>query len=257
MWGRSRHPTSLGEVMRRGSLRWAISIFLVALGAVFPAAGVAFATQSQESQPQARAVYADTLDSRDREFLTVIRFANLWEMPMGKLAAERGTTKEVKTAGSVMLTDHTRLNTVVEQLAKKYGVALPDQPKSSHQGWMNEISGKNGEDFDKTFATRLRGAHGSVFSTIAEVRAGTKNKAILDFATQANNIVLKHMTLLEATGYVNSDTGHFAEAGARAANYPENALSTTDILLGGIAFVVVAVGTVLTVRVLSARGASS
>ncbi|HEY7595614.1 MAG TPA: DUF4142 domain-containing protein, partial [Actinophytocola sp.] len=179
------------------------------------------------------------------------------EMPMGKLATERGTTKEVKTAGSVMLTDHTKLNTVVEQLAKKFGVQLPDKPKSSHQGWMNEISGKTGEDFDKTFATRLRAAHGSVFSTIAEVRAGTHNKTILDFATQANTIVLKHMTLLEATGYVNDQTGHFAEAGARGSSYPENQLGASDLILGAIAFVVVAAGTVLGVRLLSARGASN
>ena len=50
---------------------------------------------------------------------------------------------------------------------------------------------------------------------IAEVRAGTNNKTILDFATQANDIVLKHMTLPEATGYVDAESGHFAEAGSR------------------------------------------
>jgi putative membrane protein len=163
----------------------------------------------------------------------VIRFANLWEMPMGDLAKKRGTTKEVKTAGTVMLSDHTKLNKVVEDMAKEYGIRLPDQPKSSHQGWMNEISSTNGEDFDRTFATRLRAAHGSVFSIIAEVRAGTHNKEILDFATQANNIVLKHMTLLEATGYVNDQTGHFAEAATRTTAYPENKLSASDLLLGG------------------------
>jgi predicted outer membrane protein len=176
---------------------------------------------------------------------------------MGKLATERGTTKEVKTAGTVMLADHKKLNTVVEQLADKFGVRLPDEPKSTHQGWMNEISGKTGEDFDRTFATRLRAAHGSVFSVIAEVRAGTDNKTILDFATQANDIVLKHMTLLEATGYVDSESGHFAEAATRTSKYPENALGATDLLVGGVVFVVVSAGTVLGVRVLSGRGSST
>ncbi|HEY7044158.1 MAG TPA: hypothetical protein VH419_10865, partial [Nocardioidaceae bacterium] len=94
-------------------------------------------------------------------------------------------------------------------------------------------------------------------STIAEVRAGTHNKTILDFATQANSIVLKHMTLLEATGYVNDQTGHFAEAAVRTTAYPENDLSATDIALGAVAFVVVSIGTVLAVRMLSARRASN
>jgi putative membrane protein len=180
--------------MRRATVRWALAGLLVVLAVAFPAAGLAVASQMSGAEGPRKVTYSNVIDGRDAEFLTVIRFANLWEMPMGKLATERGTTKEVKTAGSVMLNDHTKLNTLVEQLAKKFGVQIPDKPKSSHQGWMAEISGKQGVDFDKTFATRLRAAHGSVFSTIAEVRAGTHNKTILDFATQANAIVLKHMS---------------------------------------------------------------
>ena len=243
--------------MRRATVRWALAGLFVVLAVAFPTAGMAVAAQVNAGDGPRKVTYTNVVDGRDAEFLTVIRFANLWEMPMGKLATERGTTKEVKTAGSVMLADHTKLNTLVEQLAKKFGVQIPDQPKSSHQGWMAEISSKKGVDFDKTFATRLRAAHGSVFSTIAEVRAGTHNKTILDFATQANAIVLKHMTLLEATGYVDDQTGHFAEAGTRTTSYPENQLGAGDLLLGGLVFVVVAVGTVLGVRVLSARGSSN
>ncbi len=239
--------------MRRGTIRWVIAGLLVILGAAFPAAGVAFASANSEA---AQAKKADTLDARDREFLTVINFANMWEMPMGKLGTERGTTQAVKDAGATMLADHTKLNTVVNQLADKYGVQLPDKPSSSTQGWMNEISSKKGEEFDKTFADRLRAAHGTVFGLIAEVRAGTRNDTIRDFATQANSIVLKHMTLLEKTGYVSDDHGMFGEAAARSASYPENTLSNSAILLGGVIFLVVAAGTVLGVRTLSARGAA-
>ncbi len=237
--------------MRRGIIRWVLAGLLVLLAAAFPAAGVAFAGQ-QQARADSKAI-----DARDTEFLTVINFANLWEQPMGKLATERGTTEEVRTAGATMLSDHTKLDKVVHQLAGKYGVQLTDKPKSSHQGWMNEIQGKKGEAFDKTFVNRLRAAHGTVFGLIAEVRAGTRNDTIRDFATQANSIVMKHMTLLEATGYLDSHTGEFAEAGARSAAYPENQLSGTDLLVGGVIFVVVAAGTVLGVRVLSGRGAAN
>ncbi|MGH3758907.1 DUF4142 domain-containing protein [Actinophytocola sp.] len=223
------------------------------LAAAFPAAGVAFASQNGQAAAQG----SDTVDDLDREFLTVIRFANLWEIPMGKLATERGTKQEVKDAGEVMLADHTALNVTVKELADKYGVPLPSQPTSSQQAWMAEISARsNGEDFDRTFADRLRAAHGSVFNLIAEVRAGTSNSTIRDFATDANNIVMKHMSLLEATGYVSSDHGEFAEAAARTTTYPENALSQSDLLLGGVIFLVVAAGTVVGVRMLSARGAA-
>src|ERR1044072_7134598 len=239
--------------MRRGIIRWVAAGLLVVLGAAFPAAGVAFASQNGEV---AQAKKADTIDTRDRELLTVIWFANLWEIPMGKLATERGTTQAVKDAGQTMLNEHTKLNTVVKQLADKYGVQLPDKPTSSQQGWIAEISGKQGRDFDKTFADRLRAAHGTVFGIVAEERAGTRNDVMRDFATQANTIVLRHMTLLEKTGYVSDDHGEFAEASARSAAYPENQLGGSDLLVGGVIFVVVGFGTVLGVRTLSARGAA-
>lgn len=221
--------------------------------AAFPAAGIAFASQNTQA---AQAQEADVLDQRDREFLTVIQFANMWEIPMGKLGRERGTTEEVRTAGTTMFNDHTKLDGVVKGLAKKYGMRLPDRPSSSTQAWMNEISSKQGKEFDKTYADRLRAAHGTVFGLIAEVRAGTRNDTIRDFATQANTIVMKHMTLLEATGLVTNDHGMFAEASARTAAYPENVLGGSQLLLGGVIFVIVAAGTVLGVRTLSGRGAA-
>ena len=236
--------------MRTATVRWITAGLLALMGAAFPAAGVALAGQADHT---AHAADAQSIDARDRQFLTVIRFANLWEIPMGDLGTKRGTTKEVKTAGAVMLADHTKLNVVVKQLADKFGVRLPDKPKSTQQNWMAEISSKAGEDFDRTWATRLRAAHGTVFNLIAEVRAGTHNDAILGFATQANAIVLKHMTLLEATGYVDSQTGHFAEAASRTSANAENTLGTGEIVFGGVTFIVVSAGTVLGVRVLSTR----
>jgi putative membrane protein len=242
--------------MRRGITRWAIASLLVILGAAFPAAGLAVATQNDQVSLAAQGD-SKGIEQRDREFLTVIRFANLWEIPMGKLGSERGSTEEVRAAGRTMLSDHTKLQTAVEQLADKYDVPLPSKASSSTQAWMAEISSKpKGKEFDKVYADRLRAAHGTVFNLIAEERAGTNNKEMREFATSANNIVMKHMTLLEATGYVSVDHGEFSEASARTTAYPENRLDSNALMLGGIAFAVVAVGTVLLVRMLSARGAA-
>src|SRR5262249_53491723 len=163
-------------------------------------------------------------------------------------AQQRGTTDAVKLAGSTMLTDHTQLNTAVKQMADKYGVQLPDQPTSSQQSWIKEISSKNGKEFDQTFANRLRAAHGTVFGLIAEVRAGTRNDDIRAFATTANTIVMKHMTLLEATGLVSPDTGMFAEASARTLDRPENQVGSNGLVLALVLGVVMLALTLLVIR---------
>lgn len=238
--------------MRRRIVRWSVAAFLVLLGAACPAVGVAMASASQAAQPNQQ--NAQTISALDREFLTVIRFANLWEIPMGKLAAERGNSQKVRDTGTVLAEDHTKLDTAVKQLADQFGVRLPDQPSSSTQGWMDEISSKAGEDFDNTFADRLRAAHGTVFGLIAEVRSGTRNPVIRDFATQANDIVMKHMTLLEGTGHVSAQHGMFAEAAARQISYPENTLTRGDLLLAGVVAILMAAATIGIVRTFSAPG---
>jgi predicted outer membrane protein len=238
--------------MRRGIVRWTAAALLVLLGAACPAVGVAMASQAQPAQQSAQ----QPLSSLDREFLTVIRFANLWEIPMGRLAAERGNSQKVRDTGATLAADHTKLDVAVKDLAGQYGVQLPDKPSSSTSGWMADIQGKTGEAFDKTFADRLRAAHGTVFGLIAEVRAGTRNLVIRDFATQANDIVMKHMTLLEGTGHVSAEHGMFAEASARSLSYPENTLTRGDLLLAGVVAVLMMAATIGIVRTFSAHGSA-
>lgn len=236
--------------MQRKFIRWSVAFLLVLLGAVCPAVGVAMATQQQQTKAQ------QPLGDLDREFLTVIRFANLWEIPMGKLAVERGNSQKVRDTGAVLAKDHINLDVIVKQLANQFGVRLPEAPSSSQQGWMADIQSKTGEAFDNTFADRLRAAHGTVFGLIAEVRAGTRNDVIRQFAQSANEIVMKHMTLLEGTGHVSAEHGMFAEASARTINYPENSLTRGDLLLAAVVAVLMMAATIGIVRTFSAHGSA-
>ena len=240
--------------MRRRFVRWIAASFLVMLGAACPAVGFAVVSQAQPQTNQQSA--QQTLTDLDREFLVVINFANLWEVPMGDLAAEKGTTQRVRDVGATIASDHRKLDTAVRDLAGKFGVALTDQPSSSTAKWMSDIRAASGDAFDKTFADRLRAAHGTVFGLVAEIRAGTRNSAIRDFASTANTIVMKHMSLLESTGDVSSDHGMFAEAAARSFNTPENSLSGGDLMLAAVVAALMMAATIGIVRTFSTPGSA-
>jgi predicted outer membrane protein len=216
---------------------------------------------ASEAQPQPNTQSAQVarsaqqgISERDREFIRLIRFANLWEVPMGDLAAKNGSTQRVRDVGATIAADHRKLDIAVKDLANRFGVPLPNQAASSQQKWMGEIRTSSGQQFDRAFADRLRAAHGTVFSTVAEVRAGTTNSVIRDFATTANTIVMKHMTLLESTGDVSADHGMFAEAGARTYDTPENHLSGGDLLLGAVVAALMMAATIGVVRTFSTPG---
>jgi predicted outer membrane protein len=142
------------------------------------------------------------LTAADRDLLVRVKLAGLWEVPAGDMAQTRSTDQRVKAVGRVLAADHRRLNAEVAVAARKLQVTLPDRPNLSQQGWLDEMTSERGHPFDETFANRLRTAHGVVFGVIAEVRDSTRNTMVRAFASEANDVVMKHMSLLESTGFV-------------------------------------------------------
>ncbi|XVS61341.1 DUF4142 domain-containing protein [Actinosynnema sp. CA-299493] len=162
----------------------------------------------------------------DKELLVKVRLAGLWEMPMGEEAQTRAAGVRVKEVGAQLASDHAFLDERVVRLASQMGVALPDEANADQQSWMAEMRARTGAAFDDSFANRLRAAHGSIFPAIATVRATTRNEAIRQFAQVCNQIVLKHMTLLESTNVV-TDMGLSKPVAAGAA--PGNAVGTDPV----------------------------
>jgi putative membrane protein len=143
------------------------------------------------------------VDNDDRTLLVKVLQAGLWERPTALQAAERGGSERVKEVGPILAEDHLKLSAEDRALAAKLGVGLPSRPTADQQRWMTELAGKSGADYDRTWVLRLRAAHGKVFAAIAQVRSTTANSLIRQFADHCQDVVLKHMTLLESTGLVN------------------------------------------------------
>lgn len=179
------------EARRRGPVTVALLALLVPLAVVVMGAGTPAAADGQ------------AVSAIDREFLVKVRQAGLWEIPTGQQAQQHASSAIVKDVGAHLVEDHTRLDAEVRAVAERLGVPLPSQASEDQQGWMAELSGKWGPEYDQAFADRLRAAHGKVFAFVAQVRAGTRNDEIRAFAQHTNGVVMKHMTLLESTGLVN------------------------------------------------------
>ena len=145
------------------------------------------------------------LSGLDREFVTKVRLAGLWELPAGQQAQQKGTTPAVRTAGRHLIEGHTFLDERVRDVAAKLGLELPNEPTEQQQEWLAILDSAQGVEYDRLFANILRLAHGKVFSVVAQVRASTRNSLVRELADDANTTVLDHIKVLEATGYVDWD----------------------------------------------------
>ncbi|MEV6898221.1 DUF4142 domain-containing protein [Amycolatopsis sp. NPDC051372] len=201
-------------------------------------------------QPQPPASAQTGVDAGDELLLVKVRQAGLWEMPAGTWAETRGASPKVREVGAAIMVDHGRLDVLTRQLAAKLGVTLPTEPSAQQLGWLNELqSAPTPQDFDRLFANLLRAAHGQVFSVIAQVRAGTRNPEIRAYATVANQAVLRHMTLLESTGFV--DYTALPQSAVADSAAPAGAaldVRTTDVLTAALLILLVGGATLLGVR---------
>ncbi|MFC3574712.1 DUF4142 domain-containing protein [Streptomyces yaanensis] len=145
------------------------------------------------------------LSAQDRDFITRVRLAGLWELPAGQQAEQKGTTLAVRTAGRHLIEGHTFLDARVRDVAARLGLALPNQPSAQQRQWLTILNSAQGEAYDRDFANLLRQAHGKVFAVVAQVRATTRNSLVRALAEDANTTVLDHIKVLEATGYVDFD----------------------------------------------------
>ncbi|MFF7971033.1 DUF4142 domain-containing protein [Streptomyces sp. NPDC007905] len=186
---------------------------LIVLALAATAAALLFPVWSYADRPDATGVNvlsAQTvttpygpLSAQDRDFVTKVRLAGLWELPAGQLAQRKGTTQAVREAGRHLVDGHTSLDAHVRTVASQLGVPLPNEPNEQQGQWLATLNSARGQDFDRMFAGILRLAHGRVFALVAQVRAGTQNSLVRDLADDANATVLDHIRVLEATGYVD------------------------------------------------------
>ena len=153
--------------------------------------------------------YVDTqwgpLGPADRNLLVAVRLAGLWEGPTGAQAAFQASREETQQVGTNLSIEHPELDRIVLDTAGQLGVQLPSSPTPQQMAWMNELSGLTGTEYDRRFVQIVREAHGTVLPVIAEVRAGTRNELVRQFAETTNEYVNRHMDYLESTGLVDYD----------------------------------------------------
>ncbi|HEY0400972.1 MAG TPA: DUF4142 domain-containing protein [Blastococcus sp.] len=141
----------------------------------------------------------------DRDLLHRVKQAGLWEMPVGMMAGARAANPRLREVGAKIAAEHQALDGLVNRAAATLAEALPDRPTDEQQAWMGEINAVGGDTFDQRTVFLLRQAHGKVLPILAEVRAGTRNAVIRQFATEATAFVQRHIEYLESTGLVAFD----------------------------------------------------
>ena len=145
------------------------------------------------------------LTAADRDLIIRVRLAGLWELPAAEKAMARSKSPEVREAADHLIVGHKDLDERVRNVATQMGVELPNVPNEQQQGFLAQMDNATDEQFDRVWANLLRSAHGKIFPAIGQVRNMTENTLVRQLASDTNQTVLDHITMLEKTGQVDFD----------------------------------------------------
>lgn len=120
------------------------------------------------ARPRPDAIASPALD--DATIVAIFDAANSADIETGRLAAERGSAKEVREFGAMLARDHEHVRKLGRDLAKKLGVTptppANDQSVKDHAATMKRLRALDGVAFDRAFLQYEAAFHAAVIEAV-------------------------------------------------------------------------------------------
>ena len=127
-------------------------------------------TSSMKAEPDS----AVEAGSNPATFVKTAALDGMTEVELGKLAASKSSTSDVKKFAQKMVQDHEQANQQLTSIARSKGLAVPTKLDAKHEAMVKELSSKSGAAFDSAYASLMAKAH-------------TKAVALFEAASQSSD----------------------------------------------------------------------
>ena len=130
--------------------------------------------ESTTSSMKAATDNAVEAGSNPATFVKTAALDGMTEVELGKLAASKSSTSDVKRFAQKMVQDHEQANQQLTAIARSKGLAVPTKLDAKHEAMVQELSAKSGAAFDSAYASHMAKAH-------------TKAVALFEAASQSSD----------------------------------------------------------------------
>jgi putative membrane protein len=133
------------------------------------------------------------------DVLSKLHHSNQMEVAAGKLAQEKGQSKDVKAFGKTLVTDHSAANKKVMALAKEEKIDLPaDVPMPPDaKEMMDKMKAASGAEFDKMFASHMLDDHKKDIADAKAARDTTADAKLKALLTSTIPVLEKHREIAQ------------------------------------------------------------
>lgn len=115
------------------------------------------------------------------------------EVALGKMAAAKGASKDVKDFGNMMVMDHGKANAELMNIAKAKNITLPATLDAEHQAKSDSLSKLNGAAFDKAYVAAMVEGHKKTLALMQSEAASGTDAELKGFAAKTGPVVQHHL----------------------------------------------------------------
>ena len=133
------------------------------------------------------------LPKKDMAFITEAAQGGLFEVELAKVAEQKATNPMSKDMAKMMIKDHTQANTELKTLASSKKVQLPTELDSKHKGMLDDVSKKEGAEFDKAYFAALEKAHKKDVAGFEKAAEGAEDPDVKAFAAKTLPVLRTHL----------------------------------------------------------------
>ncbi|HTL59601.1 MAG TPA: DUF4142 domain-containing protein [Candidatus Limnocylindrales bacterium] len=138
--------------------------------------------RAQLTQNSTDATQRGQLSESDYRFLVKAARGGIEEVELGQLAQQKGTSQQLRSFGERMVTDHTKLNNELKQIASQKNATLPAQMSHHENSTLQHLQNLTGPDFDKAYTKDMVKDHKK---DVKEFESAAKNLSDADLRTFA------------------------------------------------------------------------
>jgi putative membrane protein len=138
---------------------------------------------------------SSALSPDDKEFLSKAGMGGLFEVEAGRLALQKAENPDVKAYAQRIVTDHSKANAELAQLATAKGTALPTELDGELEERIQHLSSLSGEEFDKAYMQHMTPDHQKDIAEFERAASGAADSDVKAWAAKVLPALREHLKL--------------------------------------------------------------
>jgi putative membrane protein len=138
------------------------------------------------------------MKSSDAIFAMKAAQGGMAEVQLGQLAAQKGTSSDVKSFGQMMVDDHSKANDNLKSVASQESMTLPTSLDAKDEALYTKLQNESGPKFDRDYVRAMVKDHQEDVKEFQKEANDGHDPKVKNFASQTLPVLHEHLQKIQS-----------------------------------------------------------